>query len=167
MSARRPLRSRPGLRLREATLADADVIYRWNNDPAVRGLSLDRRPIAREDHDRWMAARLADPNTRMWIVEIFDEALGVVRIERAASSKTGRVSIALDPSARGLGLGRAALVVACDADGGPLMAEVVAENRASRACFEACGFLPTGRVVSGGRAILTYEWRHKRDALAI
>jgi RimJ/RimL family protein N-acetyltransferase len=167
VNTRRPVRSRPGLELRDAAITDADRIHGWNNDPAVRGLSLDRRPIARDDHQRWMEARLADPGTRMWIVLVFDEPLGVVRIERAPAAKIGRVSIALDPSARGLGLGRAALLMAITADGGPLVAEVVAENRASRACFEACGFLSTGRIVSGGRAVLTYEWRHERDALAI
>ncbi|HVV85915.1 MAG TPA: GNAT family N-acetyltransferase, partial [Kofleriaceae bacterium] len=53
----------------------------------------------------------------------------------------GRISIVLDPSARGRGLGRRVITLACAADGGPVVAEVLSDNHASRAAFEAAGFV--------------------------
>ena len=163
LDRRRPAPTRPGLCLRPATADDSEAIWRWNNDPSIRRVSLDPRPIARADHERWMAARLTDPAHHMWIVEVIGEPIGVVRIARPDGGVAGHISIALDQAARGLGHGRAAIITACTLDGGPVLAEIVAENRASRACFEACGFtMLRTSLRPDGRIVLTYEWRNAR-----
>lgn len=145
MTAGAPLPSSPeapAIRLRPATEDDRDRVLAWNGDPGVRARSLDPRPIAPEEHARWFSERLADPLTRMAIVLCGDEPVGVVRIERRRARAPGRISIALARDARGRGLGRAAIVAACAADGGEVIAEIVVDNLISRACFQAAGFRP-------------------------
>jgi RimJ/RimL family protein N-acetyltransferase len=154
-------RTRPGLDLRLATAADGEAIWRWNNDATVRQMSLDPRAIPRDVHDVWMTDHLGDRDHRMWIVELSGEPIGVVRIARTGGAGPGTISIALDRTARGLGLGRATIKLACARDGGPIVAEILSENRPSIACFEACGFALAHRGPRpGGRTVLTYEWRN-------
>ena len=42
------------LRLRRATMDDADIILEWVNDPLDRANSFDSRMISREEHLAWM-----------------------------------------------------------------------------------------------------------------
>lgn len=131
-----------GVVLRPAVDHDRDRVLAWNGDPAVRARSLDPRPIDAASHARWFAARLADPLATLAIAEHDGAPVGLVRIERAAAGAPGRISIVIDPSARGAGLGQAAIAAACAADGGSIVAEILDDNHPSRACFAAAGFAP-------------------------
>jgi UDP-2,4-diacetamido-2,4,6-trideoxy-beta-L-altropyranose hydrolase len=128
--------------LRPAAARDRDRVLAWNNQPEVRARSLDPRPIDPGAHARWYAARLADPRTRLSIAVHEGRAVGLVRIERPTAGGPGRISIVIDPRARGRGAGRAAIAAACHADGGEIVAEILDHNAASRACFAAAGFAP-------------------------
>ena len=89
---------------------------------------------------------------------------------------SGRISIVLDASVRGRGLGRRVISLACAADGGPVVAEILVDNRASRACFEAAGFVreltpaPPGArpapaplsIAGEPRPVIRYLWRPDR-----
>ncbi len=164
--ATRPRSQAPlgALALRQATAADASRVLAWNGAAEVRARSLDPRPIAPADHQRWFAARLRDPRSRVWIALLDGCPVGVVRIERAADQVPGRISIVLDPAVRGRGLGRRVIGLACVADGGPIVAEILADNHASRACFEAAGFVldPTADEPDRDRPALRYLWRPRR-----
>lgn len=153
--------------LRPALARDAQRILRWNGDAAVRARSLDPRPIDAAGHARWMAARLADPLTALSIVLRDGRPVGVVRIQRRTVGAPGVISIVIDDGARGHGLGRAAIIAACLADGGVVVAEILDDNTASRAAFEAAGFVLApaaldpvlGAVPAGARR---YQWRTAR-----
>lgn len=134
------------MRLRAATLDDGTEVYRWNFAPEVRAASGDTRMVTFAEHMRWYAARL--DGGHMWIIED-EEPVGIVRID------IGRISIALDASARGRGLGRAAIREACERWGKPVFAEIRNDNPASRAAFEACGFV-AGKA---NAEFTTYHWR--------
>lgn len=91
------------------------------------------------------------------------------RVRRASRSDqpVGRISIVLDPSARGRGLGRRVIALACAADGGPIEAEILADNRVSRAAFEAVGFVaqpdpPAAATTPALRPLVRYLWRPRR-----
>jgi RimJ/RimL family protein N-acetyltransferase len=140
-------RSRPPsaeIRLRVAVARDRSQVLAWNSAPDVRARSLDPRPIDPVDHVRWFAARLADPLTRMWVIEVQRRAVGLVRIERSAPAAPGRISIVVEVSARRGGLGRGAIRAACRVDGGPIVAEIRGDNLASVACFESAAFENAG-----------------------
>ena len=145
--------------LRAATVADTDAIWRYNNAPDVRAQSLDPKPISRDAHERWMTAQLTDDNSHLWMIESSEGAVGVVRIAHdAVSPDRGRVSIALDASMRGRGVGRAALARAVQLDDGELVAEIVVDNIASQRIFSACGFVNTGSYrMTDARQVLVFE----------
>ena len=138
--------------LRPATAADAEAVWAWNAAPDVRAWSGAGEPIAWPTHVAWYAARLARVGEPMWIVERDGAGVGVVRIDAAPAR--ARLSIALAADARGQGVGRAAIQAALAAWQRPIAAEIFADNRRSRACFEACGFRPI--ELRDRRAI--YHW---------
>jgi RimJ/RimL family protein N-acetyltransferase len=132
--------------LREATVADCEAVWEWNFAPDVRAMSNDPSIVELARHAAWYVDRLAQG--AFWVVECEGTAVGCVRIDR------GRISIALAPGARGKGVGRTAIALACEAWGKPVMAQILGDNQPSRAAFEACGFVTTG----SSERVLTYQW---------
>ncbi|HEY0191395.1 MAG TPA: pseudaminic acid biosynthesis-associated methylase [Kofleriaceae bacterium] len=139
--------------LRPARLDDCDAIWRWNFAPEVRARSKRNEAVALTDHARWYARRLAEPREPIWVIEDHGAGVGVIRID-AIGGGLCRMSIALAAAARGRGLGRVAVAEACRAWGRPVLAEIFADNTASRACFEACGF----RAIVECGDLITYHW---------
>lgn len=139
--------------LRRARADDCERIWEWNFAPDVRALSRDPRVVTFQDHARWFAARLADVGAPLWVIEEGGVAAGVVRLDRLPDER-GRISIALPARARGRGLGRQAITAACELWARPVVAEILPTNTASRACFEACGFVVTATT----DLLLTYQW---------
>ena len=135
---------RPPVTLRPATWNDRDLLLRWSNDPTVRLNSRDPRPIAPPDHENWLRARLADPETRIYIGLRDGAPCGVVRIEPRGDGRA-EVSISLDATYRGLHLATPLLVVAreryrSERGNGPLVAYVRPENLVSLRAFRAAGY---------------------------
>jgi L-amino acid N-acyltransferase YncA len=129
--------------LRAATLADCERVWQWNFAADVRAVSNDPTIVPLELHTAWFAKRIAAG--AIWIVACESDDVGVVRID------AGQISIALAACARGRGVGKRAIALACAAWGGPVVAKIRNDNQPSRAAFEACGFVSNGRE--------TYEWR--------
>jgi RimJ/RimL family protein N-acetyltransferase len=136
----------PAVQLRRAQRSDADDLHRWRNDPAVRAVSRDARPIEIEDHRRWLDGVLASPTRRLLIGEVAGDPLGVVRFD--LDGPTAEVSIYLVPGRPGRGAGTALLRAAeawlrreCPAVT-TLVAQVNAGNPASHRLFERCGYVP-------------------------
>jgi L-amino acid N-acyltransferase YncA len=144
--------------LRPARSEDCEAIWRWNFAPEVRAQSHRAEAVAFIEHARWFARRLADGDAPIWVVEEYHHGVGVVRIDPADHGPPGRarsrISIALAAFARGRGIGRAAITAACRAWRRPIVAEIFADNPASRACFEACGF----RAIASCDGIIYYHW---------
>lgn len=97
--------------LRPAEESDVMPLFNWANDPDVRRFALDPLPIPLAGHQRWFAAKLADPdNCRIYIAGRADgTTMGYVRFERRDGAWT--VSYALDGACRGQGLGRPLLAM--------------------------------------------------------
>jgi len=55
------------LTLREARPSDAELLWRWANDPETRANSFSRAAISYADHVAWLERRLASDATRIWI----------------------------------------------------------------------------------------------------
>ncbi len=156
--------------LRKARPLDCRRVWEWSCSPDARASSLDPRPIPIAEHEQWFRERVARDG--MWIVEANLADVGVVRIDPTALP-FDRISIAITSAARGRGIGRRAVAAACEAWQRPVFAEVLPDNAASRACFEACGFvvrdtgprvdptaLPFGSAAGRGQAatVVTYAW---------
>ena len=126
------------MRLRPATMEDAERLFDWRNDPVTRAASVHRDPVAWDDHLAWLEAALADPSRRILIAE--DRVpQGTVRLDGGQRTE---VSITLAPAARGHGLATPILRLATDGRG-PFVARIRPDNAASRRAFEAAGFTYT------------------------
>ncbi len=140
-------RTAPAVGLRAAIATDGDRLFEWVNRPdsLAHKLATDG-PIARADHDAWLAARLASPATAMWIAETDGEAVGQVRLEQGDDGL--EVSIYVAGPARGAGVAKAMLdgaraEAAKRWPGVELIARVKPENWPSRRLFARAGY---GRV---------------------
>lgn len=153
----------PRVQLRRARTDDASAVWKWNDDPTARAVSLSPEPIPWPTHEAWFAARLADPACRLWIVQAAGQPCGIVRIDRG--DRQGVVSIALAPEARGQGIGAEALAIACqryfgETGDAAIEALILPENEASQRVFARAGFQPEGERELRGRRVLVFVWRH-------
>lgn len=140
--ASRVIRTGP-LRLREATLADADRLLAWRNDPGARAASFDSGLVSREEHVAWLSARLGRPEHRIWIGELGGEPVGVVRF--AMDGRVATISVAVASERRGSGIGARLIAGGCGRLAGESAADVVdawirLENDASLAAFRSATF---------------------------
>jgi L-amino acid N-acyltransferase YncA len=176
--------------LRRAEPGDCEAIWAWNFAPDVRARSRRAEAVAYLEHARWFTRRIADGVAPIWVIEEHGRGVGVIRldpshggdprpageavrvptprdlasldrVDAAAEHGRARISIALASSARGRGIGRAAIAAVCRTWRRPILAEIFDDNLASRACFAACGF----HSVGAAHGLVTYHWdpRDPRD----
>ena len=112
-----------------------------NDTDAVRH-SRSRRPIGREEHTRWFAAKIDDPGVRLGVAVLHGESVGTVRVD--VRGGIGEVGIAVAPTFRGQGLGTAMLeALVCDVSADPQVVALTASVHA--------GNTPSMRSVRTGR----------------
>lgn len=131
------------LLLRAARASDAAFVLECRNDPDAVRHSMTGSAVAAGDHLSWFERRLAHPESPLWVGEVDGVRVGNVRLD--VDGPVGEVGIAVHPSARGAGHGRALLaaMLAESARAG-LVREVVArvhrDNTASLRLFRGAGF---------------------------
>jgi RimJ/RimL family protein N-acetyltransferase len=129
--------------LRLATMADADDLLRWKNDPDTRKFAIvTHDEISREQHTQWMKAHINDSNTLIHIIQCDGVSCGDIRFEFFKTF--AEVAIKLDPAYRGKGIAtfvlREATAGVQDVYHQPIMANIVYGNEASKRLFEKCGY---------------------------
>ena len=139
------LQARPNhIHLRNAEPIDEKFVWEVNNEATVRSVSLSTQPIPYHDHIRWFASKLGDDRAHLAIVEVNGERAGVLRLEQLDDCI--EISLALEPSFRGRGVGTVAIRHGCRLAGEklgahPLVARVLRVNAASIRAFEHAGFV--------------------------
>lgn len=132
------------MRLRPAAMTDCDLLFDWVNRPdSLAGKLRTTGPIDRATHERWLGARLADPDTRMSIIEDDGTPVGQVRLQRSAEGY--EIDIYVVAAARRHGLAREALAQMARTNaawraGAPLIARVLPANTTSQRLFAAAGY---------------------------
>lgn len=130
------------LRLERATLADAGLLLDWRNDPLARAMSFNTSEVAWDDHKRWLKEQLADDRVQLFIGTAEEVPVGQVRVD--LREEAGVLSYSVDPALRGRGFGEALVrkaVCSCiDPPQGGFVANVRAENIASRKIFQRLGW---------------------------
>jgi UDP-2,4-diacetamido-2,4,6-trideoxy-beta-L-altropyranose hydrolase len=131
--------------LREATAADAQLLWTWRNEPGVRDQSFQTGEIPWEDHVRWLDRALGDPNTLLWICAHRDGSpVGQGRF--AIRGEEAEISVSLDASWRGRGYGVLLIelltqrLFAQRPEVTTVRAWIKQSNEASRRSFEAAGY---------------------------
>jgi RimJ/RimL family protein N-acetyltransferase len=124
--------------LRPVTMDDANMLFRWRNDPVTRANSRSTASVSWEDHCKWLKASLANPNRDLLVAEIDGVPVGRARIDRGEETE---VSWTVSPDHRGKGVGKAMVaMVAAACPRGPVVARIKPSNRASQAIAAYAGF---------------------------
>ncbi|MDR6609661.1 UDP-2,4-diacetamido-2,4,6-trideoxy-beta-L-altropyranose hydrolase [Pseudomonas synxantha] len=132
------------LRMRPATLGDAQLLFDGRNTEAVRRWSLETGVIEWSAHQNWLAASLSNPRRLLLIAEADDGPVGVLRYD--VRGFNAEVSIYLFEGRFGLGWGRALLargetvVKAHWPELESLTAQVLPANQPSLNVFREAGF---------------------------
>ena len=131
--------------LRGAGPEDAAFLFRLRTDPVTAAMSFGPVPTA-EGHAVWLHDTLANPERRLWIAEDGETPVGVVRLDRVATT-AATVNITVAPEARRMGVGTA-MLAAIDAAAPVwgvthLVAEILPTNEASQRLFAQAGYTRT------------------------
>lgn len=130
-----------GIRIRKASINDAEILFNWANDPYTRKNSFDSTIIKWNDHLLWLKKKLGDPNSIIYILLYNKKPIGVVRFE---VKKDASIGITVAPNHRGLGLGSEILKIACNTfwenSAVNILAYIKKGNIASQRVFEKAGF---------------------------
>jgi RimJ/RimL family protein N-acetyltransferase len=133
------------VKLRTATLEDAELLLDWRNDAETRANSRQHDLVPWDSHVIWLAALLADPARELLIAERDGNAVGTVRFDRERDETV--LSWTIAPARRGQGLGRA--MVRCAVERAPtarMRAEIAASNARSIAIAREAGFRPSETI---------------------
>ncbi len=138
----------PRVTFRKADARDGELVLSWRNDPETRRQSRETAQISATAHAAWYAARLADPDTLLLIVEADAKPVGAVRFERK-NPALAQVSANLAPEVRGQGMAVPMLsgaMMQANRSGfcRKVEVEVREENIASLRLVEACNFRRIG-----------------------
>ena len=147
MSCDPPLRAKNGriVALRPARFADSAAMLAWQSAPGARAYARNPGVPKPGEHERWLKAKLADPDCIFNIVVCNDEPVGVLRFDRLPARDVSEVSVLIAGERQGLGIGGAALAL-----GKRLLprerviAAIHLRNRASIRMFEAAGYRAAG-----------------------
>ena len=146
------------IRLRLAAATDCELIWKWANDPDVRSVSFNTDQIPLEDHVKWFNNRLNRDDVRFYLA-VTDRGvpLGYARFEPDTGSTV--VSVLLDPTFRGRGLGSVLIDEACrqfsrDTSLSTVKAYIKQDNQSSRRAFDRAGFREVGLTeIKGHKAV--------------
>jgi UDP-2,4-diacetamido-2,4,6-trideoxy-beta-L-altropyranose hydrolase len=145
----------PELNLRRACSEDCHRVWEWANDPTVRSMSFTADPIPWAQHQHWFASRLADPGCLLFIATRRSAPIGQVRMDVAGPEAV--ISISLDASVRGHGLGPSIIDLACQevfctAPVKRVVALARENNTPSHRAFQKAGFVDGGPTMVRGCA---------------
>ncbi len=126
--------------LRGVLYSDKELLFYWTNDPEVRNNSINKKPILWEDHSRWFDEKMNSSDSRIYILELFGNALGQVRFDK--KDKSWLINYSVDSKYRGLGLGKIILSKSCSLFQNTVMEAYVNQmNIASTRVFEYLNFV--------------------------
>jgi RimJ/RimL family protein N-acetyltransferase len=127
------------IKLRAATLQDAELLLLWRNDPQTRLASHNTHEVSPAEHLAWLGQLLSNPARRLFIVELDGVLVGSVRAD--TEDGVTELSWTVAASARGQGVGKRMLIAVLAEVTGSVRAEVKIGNIASMKMAEAAGFV--------------------------
>ena len=158
-----PAYRRGGLTARPAGTGDAELLWRWRNDPATRAVSRQREEIPLAAHRTWLSATLDRADRVLLVVQDGATPVGTVRWDETGPGEW-EVSITVAPERRGRGLAAQVLAAGeaalrAGAPGAVLLAGVHEQNPASLRLFSRAGYLPDQPADGAGFVVLRKDER--------
>lgn len=132
------------LRFNYAVIQHQDLIYEWRNHESVRATALDSSPLDYDAHVKWFTNVLQNPNKHLLMIELQHRPVGVIRLDVDGAQAV--ISIYLDPSLTGKGIGTRALTQIDDwirdnlTTVQQIHATVLAKNSKSQHAFVKSGY---------------------------
>lgn len=134
-----------GIILRTAREGDARDMWIWRNHPETRKWSFRSDEIPLEEHMKWFAARMKDPDSVIFIAEDRQgRKLGQVRFDK--QNREATINVGLNPEFFGKGIGNLLIAKATSyfldtsRDITTVVAEVIEDNIASSKAFAEAGY---------------------------
>ena len=125
------------IKLRSATIRDADLLLEWRNDAETKKASHNMDEVQRDQHISWLARALDNRDRRLFVAEENGVPVGTVRAD--LSDGVWELSWTTAPSARGRGLAKRMVFLLAQQIPEPIRAEVKAGNIASARVAEHAG----------------------------
>jgi UDP-2,4-diacetamido-2,4,6-trideoxy-beta-L-altropyranose hydrolase len=150
------------LTLRLARESDCRLLFAWADDPAARAASFHSASLSWEDHSRWFADRMQDPQSVIYIGETArGEPVGVVRFQ--IKDEIAALSVNVAPQFRGRGWGRELIMFSTRSvvrarSARRVHAFVKPENQGSIRLFEASRFRSVGKERIADQDALLFTW---------
>ncbi|MDD4940725.1 MAG: GNAT family N-acetyltransferase [Candidatus Omnitrophica bacterium] len=152
----------PRIRVRKARRLDCRDLWLWRNHPAVRKWSFNQEGIQYSQHARWFQNSLNDKNIRIFIAHNDrGKKTGQVRVTRT-SGRAALVSVNLNPSFIGKGIGSLVINVASrhffavEPAVKELKAEIFPDNTPSRIAFKRAGYVFSRKAAKMHRKVDIY-----------
>lgn len=130
--------------LKEFSVEQIDLLYRWANDPDCRKYSFQTEPISYETHVKWCYDKLKADDIVIYIAYMNNVPIGQLRLVYEKSKFL--ISYSIDKKFRGLGLGQQ-LIQAIEEyeiynkyNVNELLGCVKNDNIASQKVFENCKY---------------------------
>ena len=132
------------IKIRLANLNDCKSLFDWQRDELSRKMSFNGSSPSIEDHEAWFENSLSNVDRVLYVGELGYKRLGVCRFDFLESEMLAEVSINMNPSMRGCGLGKKFLFesIECYLEKNKynLLAKVKPNNLASLNVFKSAGF---------------------------
>tara|TARA_B110000971_G_C19962188_1_gene478492 strand:- start:440 stop:1297 length:858 start_codon:yes stop_codon:yes gene_type:complete len=129
--------------VRHACNSDSEEILTWRNDKTSRKMFLNKSIISLDEHNIWFKSS-SDLNKVMYIGESDGFKVGICRFDFNERELCSTVSINMNPTARGKGLGRvllqSSIEMYLDQTNYDLIAKIKTDNIASKKIFFYAGF---------------------------
>lgn len=88
---------------RKVDLPDAKILFDWANEAYVRANSFSPEPILWDQHIAWLKAKLASPDSHIFLFFEEDEPIGQVRFDKIYGAFEIDYSVGRNKRGRGLG----------------------------------------------------------------
>lgn len=143
------------LKLRPASMDDAELLLSWRNDEATLKASRQTGPVLPDTHLKWLEGVLSDPSRHLFIAEAEGMPLGTIRADEDVNETV--LSWTVAPEHRGKGVGKRMLTELLTRFSGRIRADVRPGNTASTRMVQALGFRASGTADGFTTWILSLE----------
>ena len=153
------------IEMREACAEDCWEVYNIANDSLVRAVSFSSDPIPYEDHKKWYAKRLGDPDCLFMLFFVDGKLAAQIRFARE-DEDFAELSISVAVAFRGRGLAPQCIELAREAlfrkwNVGCIQALVKRDNDASNKLFLKTGFVLGEHRIFKGSECNVYVFKRR------
>lgn len=144
--------------LRGILRSDCRDLWIWRNHSEVRKNFFNSEPVSWQEHKKWFALKINEPQSRIYIAKMGKDKIGVMRFE--VKSGIVKVSVNLNPDFFGQKLGRWIIKRGTEKflremkTTKPVIAEIQKDNIVSQKAFAKAGY----EIIKEGKEKTIYEY---------